>query len=190
VIVVVGRPEAKQTRAGVTAEGLAATIASAAAAAGRPVELVARIPDDPIGDRLLGALSAAGVGHVATLRQPAGDVTPVLEAADLELGLRYLSDVSVVVLTELVDPGLVSVATDAVAWNRGSLIAIVAAGAIVPPGFPSDATVFEGPDTDPDGAFAGLVGAYAAALDAGTDVATAFEATVAARPGWTPVVGD
>ena len=47
-------------------------VARAAAAAGGAVELVARVADDPAGDRWLHGLTEAGIGHVATLRQPAG----------------------------------------------------------------------------------------------------------------------
>jgi hypothetical protein len=45
--------------------------------------------------------------------------------------------------------------------------------------------VLEAPVTDPDGAFADLVGSYAAALDAGADPAAAFAAVRGAweRPG-------
>jgi hypothetical protein len=42
---------------------------------------------------------------------------------------------------------------------------------------PDDATVFEAPtDGDPEGAFAAMVGAYAAGLDRGEDAKAAFDA--------------
>lgn len=189
MIVVVGRPEATRTRTGVVAGGLASSIARAAAAEGRVVQLLARVPDDATGDGLLQSLAASGIGHVATLRSPGGEAGAPLEAADVELGLRYLSDVSVVVLAEPTDRATSAVAADAVAWSRGSLIAIVHAGAAEPHDLPEDATVLESPASDPDGAFASLVGGLAAKLDAGIDPATAFQATMAGRPDWTAVEG-
>jgi hypothetical protein len=57
-------------------DGLAPEIATAAAAAGARVELISKAGDDPAGDAVLIALARAGVGHVATLRDPAR-LTPV-----------------------------------------------------------------------------------------------------------------
>ncbi|HEX4812269.1 MAG TPA: PfkB family carbohydrate kinase, partial [Nonomuraea sp.] len=102
--------------------GLAAAVAAGAARGGARVELVSRIGDDPDGDAVLLALARAGVGHVAVLRDAArptrrvtasedaaresvvADETPEVTArapstqphapADLELGLRYLTDFS------------------------------------------------------------------------------------------------
>lgn len=50
------------------ADGLAARIATAAAAEGNRVELIAKVGDDPAGDAVLLALARAGIGHVAVLR--------------------------------------------------------------------------------------------------------------------------
>ena len=73
-------------------------IARSAAAAGGRVELVARVADDPSGDRQLHGLTDARVGHVATLRQPSGSEVTALDAGDVELALRYLSDATTIVL--------------------------------------------------------------------------------------------
>ena len=62
-------------------DGLAPEIACAAAAAGARVELISKAGDDPAGDAVLLALAAAGVGHVATLRDPSR-LTPVRPRAD------------------------------------------------------------------------------------------------------------
>jgi ribokinase len=70
MIVVVGQP-AWNPGPPPTPAGRAAAIALAAAAAGARVELVGRIGDDPDGDVLLLALTHAGVGHVALLRDAA-----------------------------------------------------------------------------------------------------------------------
>lgn len=62
-------------------DGLAPAIACAAAAAGARVELISKAGDDPAGDAVLLALARAGVGHVATLRDPARH-TPVRARLD------------------------------------------------------------------------------------------------------------
>jgi pfkB family carbohydrate kinase len=186
MIVVVGHPIAIPTPAGTAAGGLAATVALAAASAGASVQLVARVVDDPAGDAMLQHLSDGGVAHVATLRQPAKAGGPILEAADLELALRYLTNVGVLVLTED-DPALARVAVEAADWNQASLIVLVAPGAPMPGDLPATATVLSSPTADPDGAFGSLVGAYAAALDRGVDPATAFRTTIAEAGAWSPV---
>lgn len=79
MIVVIGHPVLRAPGLGNGADGPAARIAIRAAAAGRAVELVGKVGDDPDGDRLLLALAEAGVGHVALLRDPARR-TPVVTA--------------------------------------------------------------------------------------------------------------
>jgi hypothetical protein len=187
VIVVVGNPIPRASPAGHVAGGPAAFVALAAAAAGSEVQLVARVIDDPAGDAMLQHLTTAGVSHVATLRQPATPDGPVLEAADLELALRYLTNVGVLVLAEH-DPTLAGVAVDAAAWTQAALVVLLPAGASVPNDLPAEATVLASPDTDPDGAFGSLVGVYAAALDRGVEPATAFRTTIAEAKAWSPVL--
>lgn len=122
---------------------------------------------------------SAGTGHDST-----ADDQPVLDAADVELALRYLTDFSVVVLGDPADEQVVRVVAAATGWAGAMLIVVVPSGAIVPEALPADAIVFEAPDADPDGVFAAMVGAFAAALDDGDDPAAAFRSTVAAE-GWT-----
>jgi hypothetical protein len=188
MIVVVGQPIAITTRAGTRAGGLAASVALSAATAGASVQLVTRIVDDPTGDELLRVLTGGGVGHVATLRQPATADGPVLDPADLELALRYLTNVGVLVLTEY-DPALAAVAIAAADWNHASLIVLLRPGTPVPGDLPSTATVLATPAADPDDAFGSLVGTFAAALDRGVDAATAFRTTIAEAGGWSPASG-
>ena len=57
-------------------------------------------------------------------------------------------------------------------------------GAVAPAGLAPDTIVFEAPGADDDGAFASMVGAFAAALDDGEDPAAAFQSTVDGA-GWT-----
>jgi hypothetical protein len=226
VIVVVGQLYYRETEAGPDLDGLPARIALAAAAAGRPVQVVGKVGEDPAGDAVVLALARGGVGHVALLRdagrgtpltraaddealvpddeapeaspapattgaEPAGSpaLVPALDAADVELALRYLTEFGVLVLAERCDPGVVRVASDAVAWAGASLIALVPAGETDPAGLPADAIVFEAPDDDPDGVFAATVGAFAAALDEGDDPASAFRASVETG-GWTRAATD
>lgn len=186
MIVVVGHPIAIATPVGTDAGGLAASVALSAATAGANVQLVARVVDDPAGDAMLRHLTDRGVAHVATLRQPATADGPILEAADLELALRYLTSVGVLVLTEY-DPALAAVAIEAAEWNHASLIVLLPPGTPMPGDFPSTATVLSTPAVDPDGAFGSLVGAYAAALDRGVDAATAFRTTITEAGAWSAV---
>jgi hypothetical protein len=187
VIVVIGQPVPHPSPGGTVAGGAAAAAALAAAAAGSTVQLVARVTDDPDGDAMLLHLAGAGVSHVATLRQPATAGDAKLEAADLDLALRYLGEVAVLVLAPS-EPGLAAVAAEAASWSRAALIVMLPHGAPVPDDLPADATVLGSPAADPDGAFGTVVGAYAAALDRGVDAATAFRTTIDAG-GWS-AVGD
>ena len=98
MIVVLGRP-------GLTTEGRldrpTGRIAVAASAAGGRVEVVGSVGDDGPGDSVIVELGSSGIGHAAVLRDPAG-ATPIeaevsgrlarLEAADIDLGLRYIAE--------------------------------------------------------------------------------------------------
>jgi sugar/nucleoside kinase (ribokinase family) len=199
--------------------GRACEVALAAAAAGARVEIVARAGDDATGDALMLALSRAGIGHVAVLRDPShptpilpalGPVTddgpvdlafevaaeppqrqdpavtgPVLDAADVSLGLQYLTAFGVLVVTDDVAAPAIPVAVEAAGYAGAHLVLLVsgdpssgAAALTLPP----DATVLAVP-ADDAGAFATLVGAYAAALDSGAEPAAAFAGAVGAVGG-------
>jgi hypothetical protein len=75
MIVIVGSPIAQPGAERISAAGLAADVARAAAAAGAAVQVVGRVGEDAAGDQVLLDLAAAGVGHVAVLREP-GRPTP------------------------------------------------------------------------------------------------------------------
>jgi hypothetical protein len=109
---------------------------------------------------------------------------PALEAADVDLGLRYLTEFGVVVVADVVAPEIVAVVADAARWGGARMILVVAAGERPPDGLPEDVVVLAAPDDDPDGVFATLVGTFAAALDEGTDPGEAFRASIASD-GWT-----
>jgi len=110
-----------------------------------------------------------------------------LEAEDVDLGLRYLTEFAVVVVAEPVDPTTVAVVAEAASWGDARMIVVVAGGAGIPDGLPADAVVFEAPAADPDGAFASLVGQFAAGLDDGAEPEAAFRATLGSE-GWTEAV--
>jgi hypothetical protein len=216
VIVVIGQPYLRESGQGPALDGSAARIAIAAAEQGGDVELVGTAGEDDAGDHVALALARAGVGHVALLRK-AGQKTPLVidelveragpvdpasdprehtlervslvDAGDIELALRYLTDFSVLVLAVSADPDLARVVTAAASWGDAGLILVVPTGDAIPDGLPADAIVFEAPETDPDGVFAMMVGSFAAALDDGSEPAAAFRASVEGA-GWTPAPTD
>ena len=213
MIVVVGNPSLIVGEPRPRAGGIAVGVASAAAAAGADVQLVGKTGDDPAGEAALLDLAGRNVGHVAVLRDPsrptpetadpaAADATPfedrdgapapvphadgpLLEAADIELALRYLPDYRVLVVADPLPAASLDVAVAASRWNGAALIVLVPNGS-EPPALNPDDTVLEAPDGDPDSAFASVVGAYAAALDRGEEPAEAF-ATASATGGWAAV---
>jgi hypothetical protein len=229
VIAVVGCPIQRRATDGRpdAVAGTAALVAVAAAAAGAGVEMIGRVGEDRVGDAVLIALSRAGVGHIAMLRDPArptpvagdgadedgeplvpledepaatvgagappstdgsdgapGLVVPALQPGDVSLGLSYIREFGVVIVADPVGDDLAREAADAASFSGAALVAIVGATGAIPEAF-DGATVIVAPDDDPDGAFASLVGRYAAALDAGVEPSVAFlEARAAA--GWEP----
>jgi hypothetical protein len=114
---------------------------------------------------------------------------PALEAADVDLGLRYLTDFAVVVLAEPAPAEVVGIVAEAARWCEARLVLVVGAGESVPDGAPAEAVVFEAPERDPDGTFAALVGSFAAALDDGAQPGDAFRASIASD-GWTEAAAD
>ena len=150
-------------------------VARRAARTARASRSSASSPRGPGADRLLLELATEGIGHAAVLREPARE----LEAADLDLALRYLPEVRVVVVVEMPAP-IVAAAAERTQWSGAALIVLGRA-----PGrrarrrrdLPDGAIVLEAPASDPDATFAGFVGAFAARLDAGATAADAWAAT-------------
>ena len=145
--------------------GMAQAIATAAARAGSPVQVIGIVGDGPEGDQLLLKLAEAGVGHAAVLRT----LDRPMEAADITLALRYLPDVAVVVATDL-GPDLLGAVADGAGFAGAPLVVVRADGeeALPAPDVTDAATVLVAPKTDPDGTFAGFVAAFAGHLDGGT----------------------
>lgn len=205
MIVVIGSPRLRGSGPEAEAAGLAASIAAGAAAEGGRVELVGRLGDDPAGDALLLALARAGVGHVAILRDPARPTTvvaspteptdldapdaadaetttevepPALDAADVDLALRYLPEIAVIVAVHL-GGEILAEAADATDWAQTSLIVVVPVDGSAPDGLPMGAVTLAVADEDESAAGA-LIGRYAAALDRGEPGEQAYAALVAA----------
>jgi hypothetical protein len=214
MIVVIGCPTGRLSDGLIAAAGMSSRVALSAASAGRAVQLVGRVGDDPTADAILIDLARGGVGHVALLRdgtrvtplEPpeldgseiddpddgADHVTadpairaggPALDAADVDLGLRYLTEFAVLVIAEPVDSATEAVVAEAAGWADAKLVMIVPPDGTAPDGLPAEAVVFEAPDADPDGVFATLVGHFAAGLDEGAEPEAAFRATIGSD-GW------
>jgi hypothetical protein len=196
------------------AGGLATEVAAAATRRGATVELVGKVGNDGAGDAVVVALGRLGIGHAALLRDPArttpvltaatadesAEVSadgpearllpedaaerPALEAADVELALRYLPAASVIVIADQLTESAVQAGIAGADFATAKLIVLVPAGGSAP-SVPAGTTVLEAPQDD-DGSFGRLVGTFAGALEAGVDPAAAFREAVAAS-GWEPV---
>ncbi len=127
--------------------------------------------------------------------QPSGDgsavavtdtpLTPIVDSGDLQLALRYLPDYRVVVVADGLDDAARETVVAATRWAGAQLIVVVPSRSMVS-NLPDDATILEAPAIDPDGAFATVVGGYAAALDSGVSPAEAF-ASASLGSGWSAV---
>ena len=178
MIVVLGRPDLDER--GLLARR-AGRVAAAAAAEGAAVELVGSVTDDAAGDATITELGREGIGHAALLRMPTSG-EPRLDGADIELGLRYVSDCRVLVVTESLDDAALDAAIDGATYHRAQLVVAAPLAAAAAAQLPEEATVLAPPDED-DGAFADLVGRYAAQLDAGRGAADAWRDAITAT-GW------
>ncbi|MGZ6295060.1 MAG: hypothetical protein ACXWPO_09605 [Candidatus Limnocylindrales bacterium] len=195
MIVVLGRPALALPSPGVAPgpAGLVAQVAIAAAAEGRSVELVGTVGDDDRADELAVALGRAGVGHAALLRvagvatprpEDRADAWPRLDARDIDLGLRYVPEFSVLVLAEPLLPAVAAVAIEAAAYQAALVVALIRADETPGDALGRAATVLSAP-ASAVAPFAALVGRYAARLDAGEAAGAAFEAALR-EVGWEP----
>ena len=211
MIVVLGRPRVYRPEpdGDLAAGGLAVEVALAAARAGSDVELVGAIGDDPEGDRIVVELGRGGVGHSALLRDhatrtplvgQARDARPLprLEAADVELGMRYMHECRVLVISAELSSEALGQAQEAAAFHSAAVVVVAAAGTVDPEALDAEATLLERPaaeDDEPlddavavaadDAAFGAFVAAYAVRLDRGEAPADAFAATLG-DSAWEP----
>lgn len=179
MIVVLGRPRLDE-RGQIT--GTAGRVAVAARAAGANVAIVGLVADDDAGDTTVTELGRAGVGHAALLRQPGGGDLRPLDRADIELALSYVPECRVLVAAEPLTADALAATIEAATYHGAALICVTATGAPPPDNLPETATVLEEPDEDA-GAFAELVGRYAAALASGTQAQESWKAAVE-KSGW------
>ncbi len=161
--------------------------------AARPTLLVAPAAADPDHDDEASPFEDPAPAPARTATSIAGAAGPRLEAADVDLGIRYLAPSGVIVVTEDVPSDVLAAAVEAGQFAGTRLVLLVAPGGLasraLPAGLPDDATVLAAPDQDDAGAFDALVGVYAAALDAGADAAAAF-AVAQGATGWEPATPD
>jgi hypothetical protein len=166
VIVVLGRPRVQRRGPDgpLVPAGLAAEIALSLGREGAAVELVGSVGDDPEGDQVVVELGRAGVGHAALLRDPATRTPPAgrevterplprLEAADVELGLRYLSDCRVLVVAEPLDPAALGQALAAAAYHGADAVVVAPPGSVDPASLGEGVTLLERPaagEVDPE----------------------------------------
>jgi sugar/nucleoside kinase (ribokinase family) len=148
-------------------------------------EMEAAAPADGLDEieATAGAVGASG----SRLLPPDPDAPPALEAADVELALRYLTGPSVIVVSEPLPVTAMAAAVDGAAFSTARLVVVTGPGeaeATQLTALSETATVLEAP-VDDDGSFGRLVGAYAAALDAGEEPGKAFRDGVTAA-GWEP----
>ncbi|NDH28621.1 MAG: hypothetical protein EBX81_04800, partial [bacterium] len=119
MIVVIGTLSARTEGSAYGLGGYAASVAHAAAAAGEPVEMVSKIGADAAGEAVITKLAAAGIGHVALIRDGAlstaldGAESLLMDAADLQLALRYLTNFDSVLLVDPMDDSVVATVMDA-----------------------------------------------------------------------------
>jgi len=167
--------------------GAVLEIARRAAATGARTEVVGAAPAGEAGDRLLLQLATARVGHATVTRSPATATTsaletgaPAIDPADLELALRYLPDVRTIVLVAPA-PALLATAAAASGYSGATLVVVGPVDAAALDGLPAPPpVVLDPPPHDPDGAFAGLVAALAARLDAGASPREGLASTLEA----------
>ncbi len=113
----------------------------------------------------------------------AATAPPPLDAEDIELALRYLSDYRVIVVADPLAEASLAVVARAASWASAALVVVTPTGVGAAADLPPDATVFEAPPSDSDGTFAGVVGSYASAIDQGSTPTDAF-ARIAEDAGW------
>jgi len=192
MIVVLGRPRVYRPEPDgpLAPGGLVAEIALAIGRSGVGVEIVGSIGDDPEGDRVILELGRAGVGHAALLRDPAGrtpnlgeggaPALPRLEAADVELGLRYLPECRVLVLPDPLDDVAQRQALESAEYHGAAVVVVAPAGSIDAALLSDAVTLLEQPTAEDDeglgsdasiaaddAAFASFIADYAVRLDRG-----------------------
>jgi ribokinase len=204
MIVVLGRPRVYRPEpdGDLAPGGLAVELALAAARAGAEVQLVGAIGDDPEGDRIVVELGRGDVGHAALMRDPATrtplitqprDARPLprLEAADVEMGMRYMHECRVLVISAELDAAALAAAQEAADFHGAAVVMVANAGTVDPELLGDAVTLLERPAAEDDEAeedavvvaaddadFGAFVAEYAVRLDRGEAPAQAFAAAL------------
>ena len=215
MIVVLGRPEVQRLEPDgeLVPGGLPAEVALAIGRASVEVEMVGSIGDDPEGDRVVVELGRANVGHAALLRDPAAHTPivgrpsgeralPRLDAADIELGLRYVPQCGVLVLADVFDEAALEATLEAAGYHDAAVVMIAPEGSVDAASLGDAVTLLERPPAEDDEAlgdspgnatddvaFAGFIAEYAVRLDRGEAPADAFGAALG-DSDWAPSVDD
>lgn len=148
-------------------------------------------PSVPSPDRGAATPDGPDPGEAVVAVETPGDADPdhetglSMDAADLELALRYLPDYRVVVVADDLDAAALRTVVAAAAWAGAHLIVLVSSDRGTED-LPRAATVLERPSSDPDGAFARVVASYAVALDQGREPRAAFS-EASGGGGWASV---
>ena len=151
-----------------------------------PVDDASAVDDDE-DDGLAISLLAEAPETDAHADPPASVVLrPSLDRADIALGLAYLTSFEVLVVTDDIASEALPAALEAAAWSSAHLVLLVADAMAVPADLPASSTVLAAPAEADGGAFGSLIGAYAAALDAGASPGDAF---ATATTGWEALAG-
>lgn len=128
MIVVIGTVCARVDGASFAPDGFAAAVALAITTAGEPTELVGKVGVDPAGEAVIAKLAAAGVGHVALIRDGARPTalrevdSLEMDAADLQLALRYLTSFDAVLLVDPINGAVIATVSDACAYVGARLV--------------------------------------------------------------------
>jgi hypothetical protein len=133
-----------------------------APASNRP-EDVEEVEDEPV--------------QAPTIEPADADRRPTLDAGDVELGLRYLTDFRGIVVAEPLDDTVIRVVGDAAAYAGAELVVVIDREA--PKWLPTAALVLVSPAEDPDHAFAAMLGRMAAAIDSGRPANAALDEAAA-----------
>ncbi len=113
-----------------------------------------------------------------TAGPPSSDPALWLDAADIELALRYLVEFRAIVVAEPLEASAGRIVAEASRYAGAHVIVVAASGSDAP-GL-EGATVLAAADLDPDGALVGVVAAFAAAIDRGVEPEAALSGAVAA----------
>jgi hypothetical protein len=123
---------------------------------------------------------------------------PRLDAADVELGLRYIADCRVLVIASVLGPDALSKALEAADYHSAAVVMVAPAGSVDPDSISDGVTLLERPAPEDEeaeqdesaiaadeAAFAAFVAEYAIRLDRGESPASAFGAALG-DSAWEP----